>query len=402
MSNFRIGIDGNEANVDNRVGSNVYAFELMKQIEEQTRNNADFIFTIFLTNKPVQGMPEERTGWTYHWIKPKAFATQWGLPLALFKMRKELDLFFTPGHYAPRLCPIPYVSCVMDLGFLHFPRQFKLKDYWQLKLWTKYSVQKAKRIVAISEYTKQDLQKQYKIQPEKISVIYPAMNAQISHRENQNMRQTVFHKFKIDAPYILYVGTLQPRKNIVQLVEAFEHLKLKYQSEVKQLTTSGKRKKRKNQRINHPLRDLKLVIAGKTGWLAEPILNRIKKSVCKSDIILTGYVDEEEKTILYTHALCSILIGIHEGFGMPALESLLFHVVPVVSETTSLPEVVGEAGVLVNPYNSIHVMKGIDKALNLNQKERKEFEKRADNQLKKFTWELSAKKLLDIFTTLNK
>lgn len=397
----RIGIDANEANVPNRVGSNVYAFELIKQIELQTRGAGNLTFIVFLTDKPMDEMPKERTGWTYQIIKPKTFATQWALPLALFKMRKQIDLFYTPGHYAPRMCPVPYVTSVMDLGFLHFPKQFKMKDYWQLKLWTKYSVKNAKHVIAISEFTKQDIQKTYKIKPEKISVVYPAMNVTTFRRENQNVRQEVFHKLKIDAPYILYVGTLQPRKNIIRIVEAFESLKMKYQSEVLKVAPgNGKRRKRKKETIEHPLKRLKLVLAGKTGWLAAPILDRIKSSKVSSDIILTGFVTEEEKALLYYHAMCSVLIGLHEGFGMPALESLVFRIVPVVSQSTSLPEVVGDAGLLVNPNDSTNIMKGFDQALHLTQKQRREFERRADEQVKKFSWELSAKKVLEILVSI--
>lgn len=399
---LRIGIDANEANVSNRVGSNVYAFELIKEIETQTRTAQNLTFTVFLTDEPIPEMPKPRAGWVYQIVKPKAFATQWALPLMLFKMRKQLDLFYTPGHYAPRLCPVPYITSVMDLGFLHFPKQFKTKDYWQLKLWTKYSVKKAKHIIAISEFTKQDVIAQYGIKPEKISVIYPAMNVATFRRENQNVRQEVFHKLGIDAPYILYVGTLQPRKNIIRLVEAFESLKMKYQSEVVKVNEPQKkrRKRRKEAAAEHPLKNLKLVLAGKTGWLAQPILDRINQSSVKSDIILTGFVTEEEKSLLYYHARCSVLIGLHEGFGMPALESLVFRVVPVVSETTSLPEVVGDAGLLVNPNDPTSIMKAFDQALHLTQKQRKEFERRADAQAKKFSWKESATKLLGIMQTV--
>ena len=107
---------------------------------------------------------------------------------------------------------------------------------------------------------------------------------------------------------------------------------------------------------------------------------------------------EEQKAILYHHALCSVLVGLHEGFGMPALESLSFKVVPVVSETTSLPEVVGDAGLFVDPYNPNNIMKGLDQAITLTQKQHKEFERRADMQLKKFSWAMSAKKLLELMS----
>ena len=395
---LRIGIDGNEANVAHRVGSNVYAFELLKHIELLTRELPNYQFTIFTSEKQLPDMPSERTGWTYSLIPPGKFATQWALPLALFKMRKQLDLFFTPGHYAPRLCPIPYISCVMDLAFLYFPKQFKVKDYWQLKLWTKYSVKKAKHIIGISEWTKQDIQTQYGIKPEKISVVYPAANILPFKKENQKVRQEVLYRFGIHNPYILYVGTLQPRKNLEKLVEAFEHLTLRYEGELNKAHAEQAKTKRK-KKGTEPKQEkvIQLVIAGKQGWLSQPILDRIQRSPFKSRIVLTGFVTEEEKSIVYRSALCSTLIGLHEGFGMPALESLQYAVVPVVSNRTSLPEVVGDAGVLVNPEDPTSIMRGLDQAIRLNQKDRKGFVKRAQQQVQKFSWTVSAEKLLEIF-----
>lgn len=395
----RIGIDANEANVQNRVGSNVYAYELIKQLEEQTRHRTDVSFVIFLTDQPMTDMPPERAGWMYQIVKPKAFATQWALPLKLFQMRKQLDVFFTPGHYAPRISPIPYISSVMDLAFLHFPKQFKMKDFLQLKQWTQYSVKNSHHVVAISDYTKKDIEKKYKVKSEKISVLYPSINALPIRRENQNLKQEIFHKFKINAPYILYVGTIQPRKNIIRLIEAFEHLQLKYQSELK---SSKKKNKGKSTRgtskkeVEHPMKNVQLVLAGKTGWLSEPIVERIKSSKFASKIVMTGFITEEEKAILYYNAMCSVLVGLHEGFGMPALESLYYHVIPVVSNITSLPEVVGDAGILVDPYNENSIMRGLDQVLNLTQKERKEYEKKAIKQLEKFSWKESARKLLEV------
>lgn len=392
---IRIGIDANEANTSHRVGSNVYAFELIKQLEEQTRNHSHISFIIFLTEHPVADMPPARDGWKYQLLASKKFATQWSLPLTLFKMRKQLDLFYTPGHYAPRFCPVPYVTSVMDLGYLHFPQQFKVRDYWQLKLWTKYSVQKAKHTVAISEYTKHDVVKHYHVKPENVSVIYPAMNVLAFRRENQNLRQEAFHRFGINSPYILYVGTIQPRKNLIRLIEAFEHLQLKYQSELNK-AESTKKKKKKKEPTEKVTKNIQLVLAGKPGWLSDPILKRIEESPFVSQIVLTGYVTEEEKAVLYYHAMCTVLVGLLEGFGMPALESLFYKVVPVVSNISSLPEVVGDAGILVDPYNDHSILKGIDQALSLNQKERKEFERRATKQVEHFSWQKSGEQLLQL------
>ena len=113
-------IDGNEANVESRVGSNVYAFELLQALEEKTRDNPTIAVTVLLSSPAKSFLPVERQGWKYQVVGPQKFWTQWALPLHLFAKRKQYDIFFTPGHYAPRIASIPYVSSVMDTTYLDY------------------------------------------------------------------------------------------------------------------------------------------------------------------------------------------------------------------------------------------------------------------------------------------
>lgn len=400
MKILRIGIDGNEANISQRVGSNVYAFELIKHLELITRERSDVSATVFLTQHPLPEMPKERPGWSYQTVHAQKFATQWALPLTLFTMRKRLDIFFTPGHYAPRMCPVPYVSSVMDLAFLYYPKQFKFKDYLQLKLWTKYSVQKAKHVVTISEFSRSDIVKQYHRKLSDTSVVYPATSIiPIEKKDLQKMKSDLFARLHIHSRYILYVGTLQPRKNLISLIEAFERFDLQQHSKpVKKLPQN--KKKKKNLQDNE--QNYQLVLAGKVGWLSQELLKRIENSPVRSKIVLAGYVSEEEKKILLSNAGCLALIGFYEGFGMPALEALSYGTPVVVSNSSSLPEVVGDAGITVDPHNLDAIQRGLNKALFMTQKQRKEFWAKAKIQSKKFSWESSAQKLLELLQSLNK
>ncbi|HYD35479.1 MAG TPA: glycosyltransferase family 1 protein [Vitreimonas sp.] len=382
MKPLRIAIDGNEANVSHRVGSNVYAYEILRSLEKQTRNDANTTFTILLTQSPHQDLPSARPGWKYQQLKPAALATQFALPLHLFLYKDKYDVFFTPGHYAPRLSAVPYVSSVMDLAFLHFPEQFKKRDLLQLKSWTKYSVLRARKVIAISEFTKDDVVREYGKKPGDVVVAYPAVNTK--HRHSLPAKaKAALRKQKISQPYILYVGTLQPRKNVERLIEGFEKLVYKY------LASS------KSSRNHLNSQQLQLVIAGKLGWLADGILERVKASPLKDQIILTGFVSDEMKDILYHYAECSVLVGLYEGFGIPPLESLNKSVVPVVSNTTSLPEVVGKAGILVDPYQPDDIGRGLYEAIMLTAKQRGQLLKHARQQLKKFDWDRSAMVILN-------
>jgi len=253
-----IGIDGNEANVKNRVGSNVYAYQLLWQMYNQ---NSRVKYKIYLKDKPLDDLPKETEYWQYKVLKPKFLWTQWRLPMELYLTSEKPDLFFTPGHYAPRFCPSPTVISIMDLAFLRYPEQFKKSDRYQLVNWTKYSIQKASHIFTISQFTKKEIIHFYKYPRDKITVTYPGV---------ENIKyQGSKCKYK---NYFLYIGTLQPRKNIIRLIEAFKTL------------------------------NNKLVIVGKKGWLYDDIFNKVKELGLEDKVIFTGFVDEQEKIALLQNA----------------------------------------------------------------------------------------------------
>lgn len=382
---LRIAIDANEANVLHRVGSNVFAFEIISALERITRTDQSVTFTVFISKEKVEDMPVEREGWTYQSISPSMFATQWAIPLALFRQKQTLDLFFTPGHYAPRACPIPYVTSVMDLAFLEYPHQFKRRDLYQLKHWTRYSVKNAQHVVAISEFTKQDIVEKYRLDEAKISVIYPSLGGEIFRNISVAKQKRTLKKFSITKPFFLYVGTLQPRKNLLRLIRAFE-----------KVVEIEKEKIVKNKKQKHP----QLVLAGKIGWLAQPILDAVHKSPAKEQIILTSFITDQEKATLYQHAQCSVLVGLYEGFGMPPLESLAYGTLPIVSNTTSLPEVVGECGIQVDPMDIDSITDGLTQALSFTKAQKKALQTKAKKQVQKFSWEKSGRELLEVFRSV--
>jgi len=391
---LQIAIDGNEANVAQRVGSNAYAYKILTQLEELLRAREDVSVTVLLAAQPLSDLPQKRAGWDYQTFGPTAFWTQYALPLHLFCYRESYDVLYSSGHYAPRVSPVPYISSVMDLAFLYFPEQFKKKDYLQLREWTRYSVKHAKKIIAISEYTKKDVIQHYHVKSHQVVVAYPSVvdDGNISYKEKEKI--ATFKKWQIRQPYLLYVGTLQPRKNIIRLVEAFEKLHAE--------GDSNKRQKTSRTISQIKTHELQLVIAGKTGWLAEGILKRIQASPVKEKIIVTGYITDLEKTILYKEAVCTVLIGLYEGFGIPALEALRYGCIPVVSSTTSLPEVVGKAGILVDPTNVADIVRGLREVTTLPAKERAKLLKMGRQQLKTFSWRKSAEIIFEALTQVAK
>lgn len=382
----RIVIDGNEANVGQRVGSNVYAFQLLKAIYELTRRRSDIEITVVLATGPVGDLPSERHGWRYEVFGPSTLWTQWALPWYLWHHRHTIDVFFTPGHYAPRITPVPYVSSVMDVAYRHFPSQFKHTDRIQLSQWTKYSVGKAAKVVTISQFSKQEIVKEYHRQPSDIVVAHPALDVPAEIPPAAQQKQTL-KQLGIRVPYLLYVGTLQPRKNVERLIAAFEQVDRWVTDEPQQITWPAEAKKAAQPK-------LQLVLAGKVGWLAEGIQERIAASPIKDQIVVTGYIDELTKHILLKNAATCVLVGLYEGFGIPPLEALHWGTIPVVANSSSLPEVVGRAGIKVDPLQELDIATGIWKVLTLTPRQKQLLRRAGQRQVNQFSWQASAERVL--------
>lgn len=377
---IRIAIDGNEANVKSRVGSNVYAFELLHELRARIAKSDDQA-TVLLAHPPQSDLPSEHKNWRYEVIKPERFWTQWALPLHLYLHQRDYAVLYNPGHYAPRLSPVPYVTSVLDTAYLDYPDQFTLHDRMQLTKWTEYSVKHAAAVITISEYTKQNVVDLYHVSPAKIQVAYPAAdprNYQLGRRESRQ----ILEKFGIAEPYILFVGTIQPRKNLITLIEAFEM----YNRRIASLTLTSKQTQRHRPNFQTP----QLILAGKVGWKAQPILDRIASSSFKSQIIMTGFISDIEKCALYEQAMCQVLLGVHEGFGIPPLEAMQAGTLPVVARAASLPEVVGTAGYMVDPYQVTPIAEVFFTIAQLSARRRAQLVRKGIKQAQKFSWENSA------------
>lgn len=367
-----VGIDGNEANVSKRVGSNVYAFELLRALYESLQNDPRFSVRVFVAQEPLSDLPPETEWWQYTVVSNAPLWTLWKLPGALWS-HPEIDLFFSPGHYGPAWSAMPKVVSVMDVAYEFFPEQFKKKDRWQLSVLTAWSVKTSRHVVAISESTKKDIVELYHRKPEDISIIYPAA------QKGRLVSAQVLNQWKkslgITQPYILYVGTLQPRKNIIRLVHAFEHLK--------ENGFAGE-----------------LVIAGKLGWLSQGTADALAHSPHSASIRQLGFVPDEEKSLWLQGAQVLALPGLYEGFGIPALEAIQSGVIPVVSNVSSLPEVVGPEGILVDPYDSRAIAQGLQVVLDFTPEEYQKKLKQLQKFGERFAWHKSGEQLNELLWKL--
>jgi glycosyltransferase involved in cell wall biosynthesis len=372
-----IGIDGNEANVEKRVGIGEYAFELLRHFKRPEVRGRKLEILIYLKSNPLSHMPEESEGFSYRVFGPGKLWTQWRLPLDLLFQAPRPDVFFSPSHYAPRFSPVPCVISVMDLSYIYFPELFAKNDLYQLRNWTSYSVRRAKKIITISNSSKNDIIKEYRVGSDKVVSVYPGIkdfSVSISKHSNFNMNKLI-NKYKISKNYILFVGTLQPRKNIVRLIEAFAILV-----------------KGSDKLVSD---DLELVIVGKKGWLYEEILDAPGKFEVESRVKFLDKVDDKELGEFYKSARCFVLPSLYEGFGLPVLEAMLHSCPVIVSNVSSLPEAGGDACLYVDPEDPSDIAQKIKKLL-IDEKLRKLLIERGRKQVKKFSWEKTARETLKV------
>ena len=368
-----IGIDGNEANLEHRVGVNQYAYEILSalyKLPEACKHS----FVIFLKDQPLKALPEERLNWKYQVLPGKGKWVIKNLMPFLYKQKLGLDVLFTPSHYVPLSSPVPRVCTITDLGYLNARTQFRAYDYWQLRLWTAWSILVSKKVLTISEATKKDVIKHYPQAINKTSVVHLAgdtsvLNSKVTYQDVRKIKE----KYSIPENYILFLSTLKPSKNVTGLISAWAMINKKHSK-------------------------YKLVIAGKKGWLFEPIFTHVKSLGIEKSVLFTDFVPDSDKPALMKGARLFVLPSFWEGFGIDIVNSMVYGVPVVASNRASIPEVAGEAGILVDPENINDIAQALDKVLSMDKKEYNKLSRDCIAQAKKFSWEKTAKETLSTIT----
>lgn len=281
---------------------------------------------------------------------------------ALFPGKADLSVFF--NYIVPPRVSGQVITTVYDMTYLRFPETMDAKNRRRLQSGMAYSVERSDHIVTISEFSKREIVELLDVPEEHISVVpcAPSVSGQPADFS------VCAEKFRLSGPYLLYVGTVEPRKNLVRLIRAFAHLK-------------------KEQKIPH-----QLVLAGGKGWANEEIY---QAASLVEDVLFTGYLSEGEKYALYKNADAFVFPSLYEGFGIPPLEAMVFGCPVVCADAASLPEVVGDAAELVNPVDEFHIAQGIWNVIS-DKARADELIRLGHEQTKKYTWTASADKLTDI------
>lgn len=256
------------------------------------------------------------------------------------------------------------ITTIHDLTPLIFPQYHLPHIVNNFKINFKLIEKECDFILAVSNQTKTDIQKFTQIPEEKIQVIYEAVDSQFKPTNDQDKIIEVKKRYGITRDYILSVGTKEPRKNIDKLIKAFFQLNL----------------------------DIQLVLVGKSGWLNS--LNSKNKN-----IIETGFIEDEDLPILYSSASVFTYPSLYEGFGLPVLEAMSCGAPVIISNNSSLPEVVGKAGILINPNSTQEIKEALEKVLT-NKKLQKELSQKSQVQAQKFNWQKTAKETLEIYNSI--
>lgn len=356
---MKIGIDASRAFVGERTGIEEYSYRVIKYLRKELQNDEVFLY-IRKGQKIDFKLPQN---WKIKVINFPYLWTQVGLSLEM--LIHPVDALFIPAHVVPIIHSKNTFVTVHGLEFEMFPEGYSFWARFYMRWSIRFSCRWAKKIIAVSQNTRNDLMKLYKIPEEKIEVIYEGISENLKF-EILNFKSNLNNKILNYKPYILFVGRLEKRKNIEGIIETYKILKEKY---------------------NMPH---KLVLAGKSGFgyndLKLKINNLFKISNLKFQIIETGFVTEEEKYKLLKNADLFLFPTFYEGFGLPILEAQVAGVPVICSNVSSLPEIGGDSVVYCNLKDTRSIAEAVYSLIS-NQDLKNDIIKKGYENIKKFSWE---------------
>lgn len=388
-----IGFNAKAAFTKNRTGVDEYVYWLIRTLIQKDRGHQFIFYTdqlskiktvsdIFGTKLPdfiqIKIMPAK-----YLW-------TQGRLAYELYK--NPPDVFFTPTHVLPFSAPKRSVVTIHDLAYEYYPElynPFSPFGLHYLRYVTKYAAHKAAKIIAVSENTKYDLIKIYQVPQNKITVIYHGVpNSNTLPKINQDIfdQKNKFSKI-IENEYILFIGRIELKKNIKNLVRAFNLLKEKLASQ-----EFGKQKK--------CIKNIKLILMGDPGYGYNEILKFIDQSPYRKDIFLTGHLQDQEKEIILKNASLLALTSYYEGFGFPVVEAQNFGIPVVCSFTSSLPEIAGQGALFVEP-NDVQLMASSFERIISDSLLRAKLIKKGFENVRRFSWQKCIDQTLEALLNWN-
>lgn len=361
-----IGIDASRAVTQQRTGTEAYAYYLIRALISHTAGS-EHRLRLYFNQPPPQDLfadlphVEQR-------VMP--FARLWThLRLARELQQNPPDVFFTPAHVIPFVYRGAAVATVHDLGYHYFPEAHTKGQVAYLKLSTRANGRIARQIISDSAVTKADLVRFYGTDPAKIDVVYPGLDPDLKRVDDVQAIARVGAKYGINAPYLLYLGTLQPRKNLSRLVSAFA-----------------------NSGVPH-----QLLLGGKPGWQTEALFNELAAldASVRERVLLPGFVAEDDKAALLSGAEALVYPSLYEGFGFPLLEAQQCGTPVLAANSSSLPEISGGSALLVDALDVGAIAGGLQQLVS-DSDLRKDLVRKGEQNVKRFDWQKTAEAVLRI------
>lgn len=385
---MKIGIDASRAFIKNRTGIEEYSFQVINHLKKELAGLEVVLYTRPKTDDSVKKfkLPAK---WKVREIKWPRFWTQFGLSLEM--ILHPVDVLFIPAHTVPIIHPSGWLMKLCDhlrgrkrrfktvvtihgLEYEFLPEAYSLWERIYMRTVIKKSCQWADKIISVSQNTKKDLVRLYKIPAHKIEVIYEGYFFEKSEQKPAGRKRRILKKYQLEnLKYLLFLGRIEERKNLIRIIKAFEILKEKYQ-------------------IEH-----KLLLAGGLGYGYNKIVKYIEGSFCKKDIYLSGFVEDREKREILKNADVFLFPTLYEGFGLPIIEAQSLGVPIVASNNSSIPEIIGTKikPYLVDPQNPEEIADSVFKILN-NKKVRERLVKPGLENVKRFSWDDCAVKIAEV------
>ncbi len=371
---MKIAIQAADLDASRIDGTRVYILNLLKHFGKLDPASEFLIY--HKKNFNPELMPPDFSNYK---IKQKSFPFAWTQTRFAFEIWKERpNALWMPMHALPALRRknLKTVVTIHDLAFKYFPDHFPKEDLRKLNLFTDFAVKNATKLIAISEATKRDILKFYpEAEEEKIRVIHHGFDPEVFSRSRELEKENEIKKrLEITKPYILYIGAIQPRKNLETLIKAFEKLKSQAQKELSSL------------------KDLQLVLVGEKAWLSETTVKKAQNSLFSMDIKMPGKLKFDDLGHLTRGADIFAFTALYEGFGIPILEAFAAGVPVVCAKNSSLPEVAGEAALFFE--KGAEELAGQIKKVLEDENLRQDLIAKGKDQIKKFSWEKCARETL--------
>jgi len=352
-------------------GNETYAVNLIEALAGIDQTNE---YTLFVTKRTALDRFSDR--WPNFKVKqtfPHTPLVRIPLTLSAALRRRRVDVLHVQ-YTAPPFAPCPVVATIHDLSFEHLPETFKRRSRAQLQLTVRHTARRARQILTLSEFSRDDIIKTYNVDPARVFVTPPAAPTHFAPVTSSSELQRIRTTYGIKRDYILSLGSIQPRKNLVRLIKAYSSL----------------------QKLRPELVLPQLVLAGKRGWLERDTLRAAAESALSTDILFIGYVPEKDLPGLYSGSVCFAYPSYFEGFGLPLIEAMQCSAPVIAGNLTSLPEVVGDAGLLFDPFNEMEIAQALAQIIE-NPNYRDELRDKGIERARLFNWHTTARLTLQAY-----